>query len=1318
MRNLKNIRWSTVSFDQGLALSATAWDAVSDDLICAFGPTQGKASITLARVDPSSAWRHHPQTPRNGLNGEQVGVIAAWDAPCPLPDLVCDRVLSLHYSSEDAQACLVLAGGDIIVVREQPASHQEKVEVMGTVDVGITAARWSPDGELLAITTRADTLLYMSRDIENVAEVPMTAEDLKASNHVSVGWGKSETQFKGKRAKALRDPTMPETVDHGRPSPCDQGRAIISWRGDGAYLAISTLQPESRRIIRVYSRDGQLDSVSEPVDGLEGALSWRPAGNLMAAVQRKTDRLEVVFFERNGLRHGEFALRLGVEEMSSWASDVLLDWNIDSTVLAIYFKDRVQLWTMGNYHYYLKQDIPFPTFSLAVTASSNPWHPEASLRLALPLSCSMTVLEYALITARGSTMLPSDYGVQAVIDGAVLKVTPLRTANMPPPMALLEISTSSNVIDAAVSRSGTHIAALCGPTVDVYVWQPSNPSDTEHQRTHRINLSKKMTPMPRQICFLEDSHIFILGSDHIRSVIYQYSVLDQQSPETCYEMPTHISRMFASLDYERICVQTEANVVAESALEHGKLGLQDVTKLPTSTPWIESIHHAEQSIVFGLSANGSLYANERLLVRNCTSFLATSAHLILTTTQHLIKFVHMATVEFLQVPPDNPESDERCRSIERGAKLITVMPTTFSVVLQMPRGNLETIYPRALVLAGIRRSIANKDYKTAFFACRNHRVDMNILHDHAPEQFMAQVGLFVDQVKKIEHIDLFLSQLREEDVSRTMYQETSPSEGMHEDDSKKDISEIGQPSQSKVNRICDALLAALNQRGATNLQNIITAHVCKVPPDLDAGLLVVGRLRRENSNLLERAVEHICFLADINRLYDNALGLYDLDLTLLVAQQSQKDPREYLPFLQKLQEMTQLRRQYTIDDGLKRHGKALKHLHDMEAVQEVNLYVVKHELFEEGLKLCRYQAPRLNEILKLYAEHLDQASQFDEAAPIYDYLSEHTKAMEAYRAAGRWREALFSASRIPLEPGRLRDLATTLADGLYEAKDYFNAATLYLDYKDDVELAARSWCKGYFFAEAARILGLKRRLDLLEPVIDQGLIDGLVTTSELLAECRGQINAQVPRIRELRTKKEEDPRARSPPVAATIARLTFRAVGFYDGPTTEGDIPDNVSLANTTMSTSASLFTRYTGQTGSLNSHTTRRSSKNRRREERKRARGKKGSVYEEEYLVNSLRRLMERVDSVRDDVDRLLRACATRHMRERGLALERAMSDVLALCQRCVVEVFEPAARANVRVSQDADAGGKEEEQEGGRTEVSLDVPIVQDMKRLAILG
>jgi elongator complex protein 1 len=114
----------------------------------------------------------------------------------------------------------------------------------------------------------------------------------------------------------------------------------------------------------------------------------------------------------------------------------------------------------------------------------------------------------------------------------------------------------------------------------------------------------------------------------------------------------------------------------------------------------------------------------------------------------------------LEVPSDEPQTDERCRSIERGAKLVTVMPTTYSVVLQMPRGNLETIYPRALVLAAIRRSIENNSYSEAFLACRNQRVDMNILHDHDPERFMSNIEKIVTQIKRIEHIDLLLSQLR------------------------------------------------------------------------------------------------------------------------------------------------------------------------------------------------------------------------------------------------------------------------------------------------------------------------------------------------------------------------------------------------------------------------------------------------------------------------------------------------------------------------------------------------------------------------------
>lgn len=251
------------------------------------------------------------------------------------------------------------------------------IEIAGSIDAGIAAARWSYDDELLVLATKVDTVIFMSRSFDAIAEVTMTVDDLQASKHVSVGWGKKETQFQGKGAKALRDPTIPEKVDQGLPSALEDSSTTISWREDGAYVAINSVRAGSRRVIRVYTREGVLDSASEPVDCLEGSMSWRPSGNLIAGIQRLSDRVDVVFFERNGLRHGQFTLRFPPDLLST-NIPINLEWNPDSTVLAVSFGGTVQLWAMGNYHWYLKQEI-----RCASTCFRPSWHPEKPMRLSL-----------------------------------------------------------------------------------------------------------------------------------------------------------------------------------------------------------------------------------------------------------------------------------------------------------------------------------------------------------------------------------------------------------------------------------------------------------------------------------------------------------------------------------------------------------------------------------------------------------------------------------------------------------------------------------------------------------------------------------------------------------------------------------------------------------------------------------------------------------------------------------------------------------------------------------------------------------------------
>ena len=428
MRNLKCVARTHYTHLSSLPCTASGWDTIHDAILFTLGPTKDSPVIELRSV------------PAKCAKDAESQLVASWDVQTPPSELECDAVISLHHLVSSETTCLVLAGGDIVVVRSAPLPDQEKIEIVGSVDAGITAAAWSPDEDLLAITTRADTLLFMTACFDHVATATFSPEDAKLSEQVSVGWGRRETQFQGKRARALRDPTVPEQVDLGLPSLNDDQSVSISWRGDGALIAINTAMPQRRRMVRVFSREGVLHSVSEPVDGLEGALAWKPSGQIIAGVQRTEGDTQVVFFERNGLRHGGFSLRLTPSDDATWASRITLAWNVDSSVLGVVYLDRIQLWTMGNYHYYLKQEMfaQLPAAKMANVTFN--WHPERALRLLFGANRQFKDQQQIEIAANshsenvqntslqstatfswsvnnGSVNFPHDYGLVLVIDG-------------------------------------------------------------------------------------------------------------------------------------------------------------------------------------------------------------------------------------------------------------------------------------------------------------------------------------------------------------------------------------------------------------------------------------------------------------------------------------------------------------------------------------------------------------------------------------------------------------------------------------------------------------------------------------------------------------------------------------------------------------------------------------------------------------------------------------------------------------------------------------------------------------------------------------
>lgn len=292
-----------------------------------------------------------------------------------------------------------------------------------------------------------------------------------------------------------------------------------------------------------------------------------------------------------------------------------------------------------------------------------------------------------------------------------------------------------------------------------------------------------------------------------------------------------------------------------------------------------------------------------------------------------------------------------------------------------------------------------------------------------------------------------------------------------------------------------------------------------------------------------------------------------------------------------------------------------------------------------------------------------------------------------------------------------------------ESKDYVSAATIHAEHLQDYIAAARLLCRGSKFADAARILTIHGKKDMVPEIVDAGLAEAMGSMTDLLADCKSQLNAQVPRLRELRQLRTADPLA------------------FYGGDPTGGeggiDIPDNVSLAPTDASTLAgrSMFTRYTGNTGKTGkTGMSRHTSKTRRREERKRARGKKGTVYEEEYLVNSTRRLIERVNTSVPETEALVDALLRRGMRERAAAIEKALQEVLTMCSDCREEVFEvPPPKEKTDVDEeDANADGVPAISvsgganvlaesiaivEGGGAARVKEIPVVKEMRKSSLL-
>ncbi|NXH41735.1 ELP1 protein, partial [Dicaeum eximium] len=1222
-----------------------------------------------------------------------------------LPEDGSGCIVGVEDLPEQESVCVATAAGDILLCN----LSTKQVECVGSVDSGLSVMSWSPDQELVLLVTGQQTLIMMTRDFEPITEKQIHQDEFGEGKFVALGWGKKETQFhgsEGKQAAHRKQTVLPA-------SAWDDGKPRVTWRGDGQFVAVSAVCPETgARKVRVWSRELVLQSTSEPISGLEQALSWKPSGNLIASTQEKPNRHDVVFLEKNGLLHGEFTLPFQKGQVK--VNEML--WNADSTILAIWLEDLkvensnpntyVQLWTTGNYHWYLKQSLHFGSLEENQLVSLL-WDRENLYRLhILCQGWHYLFYDWHWTTDHGLGENSQHMANVAVIDGDKVLVTAFQHAVVPPPMCTYELQLQQAVNQVAFHTDPKHSGDMAVLDADnrisVYRYGESitvdDPSvklgavggngfkaavETPYlDKTYRVDVSSSsnevMSPLGlRFLTWLPDDSFLVVGQGQhaAQSVLHHLTAVPHVAgaEEECLNL-----RLSVPVDGEVIGLYCSpvTKTVALQLTDRRILKYLWEASTPVLEPWWSSSSSAVQfpfrcvqtsitrisgeEVILGLTDRCRFFVNDIEVASNITSFATYNEFLLVTTNSHTCQCFCLKnlSVKALQASLSSAAApnSETLRKVERGSRIVTVVPQDTKVVLQMPRGNLETIHHRALVLAQIRKWLDRLMFREAFQCMRKLRINLNLLYDHNPKAslpsclvFLENTETFIRQIDSVNYINLFFTELKEEDFTKSMYPSLNGSSNSQPRQ---------HPDQKKVNLICDVMRVAMEHIDPQKYcLSILTAHVKKSPPELEIALQKVHNLRESitpdvQAVSAEEALKYLLFLVDVNELYDYSLGTYDFDLVVMVAEKSQKDPKEYLPFLNTLRKMETNYQRYTIDRHLKRYTKALGHLSKCgpEHFSEFLNLVKDQNLYSEALKLYPSSTQEYKDISDAYGEYLIQKQLYEQAALIFARAGIFAKALDAFHSSGSWQQALCMASQLGYTKDKLSSLAQSMAGKLVEQRKYAEAAILLEQYTQNYEEAVLLLLEGALWEEALRLIHKYGRLDILETNLKPAILEAqksqlMFLDSQKTAFLRHKSRLQV--VRELKEKACEN-------------------LQDYEVP----NCPDLELFSETSSVVTASdMNSKYSHS----NSRISARSSKNRRKAERKRYSLKEGSPYEDIALLEALGESVRAVETVKGEIHILLKQLVLFGYDEQAGALQQVLAEVLQLMETSVPEIWIP---------------------------------------------
>lgn len=825
----------------------------------------------------------------------------------------------------------------------------------------------------------------------------------------------------------------------------------------------------------------------------------------------------------------------------------------------------------------------------------------------------------------------------AVIDGCDLLLTNFRSLVTPPPMSAYKLSLSA---EEKVNAVG-FVFDSGGDTNQLFVLTDRNTLRLYAcvLESHKNQVTKKITALELKKELQLDLpsityHWTLIHEDALvygtQSAVHLISTTITGATDT-FDCGERVVHNISTMDERHILIGFNDGSVCTleldvQAIKFKPEGFAELFTLPLPCERHEIVtlngQTSTTTVVYSLNPNEMLYRDGEQFQSDITSMCRIGGHLAVTTVDEL-KFINLR---------DNsaPLSE---RKIERGGLLVKIVPNDSRTVLQMPRGNLETIKPRTLSVAIVGRLLDECEYFGCYDILRKERINLNLIVDHDPDKFFSNIETFIGQVNNPNWLNLFLAELRNEDVTETMYQ-AQYSSGAKD---QSTISTTGYKCTQKIDFICQRFCAVAEAKFShvpALLLPKITSYVKR--GDLETALQLVWTLKcsegvsiveRESSETMsaEEALKYLLYLVNVDDLFNVALGMYDFDLVLFVARKSQKDPKEYLPFMNGLRQLEETYRKFQIDVHLKRYRKAVTNgiRCGAESFEECLDVIREQVLYSHAMDLLEATDERYKAIASKCGDHLREKGKLREAGFMYERSGDLEAALSCAQKTLQWERCIALKRRTGASEAEVVSLADTLVVALADKGSHADAAQLCATVLRDSERLLTILIDGFLFEKAYYGSASEEDVCRVRDAFERYHAQVMATLEEdFELFCRQK-------LRLLQVRKEKAEKQLNP-----------------DNDDNEYDMDCDLYSDTTSMRSS-----QHTG--GTRGTGKSFRSSKNRRKHERKLLNLKEGNVFEDIALIDALHTLVVKLYSQQEGIRETLQAAIALNVNALGRELQ-----------------------------------------------------------------